>query len=59
MQRTMLTVAGLVLGLAIAIVSAQDEKAKTLTTVGPWREIWATLERRSGKVSWSPGDEQQ
>ena len=38
MQRTILTVAGLVLGLAIAIVSAQD-KAKTLTTVGPVAKI--------------------
>ena len=38
MRRTILTVAGLVLGLAIAIVSAQD-KAKTLTTVGPVAKI--------------------
>ena len=38
MQRTILTVSGLVLGLAIAIVSAQD-KAKTLTTVGPVAKI--------------------
>ena len=38
MQRKILTVAGLVLGLAIAIVSAQD-KAKTLTTVGPVAKI--------------------
>ena len=38
MQRTILTVAGLVLGIAIAIVSAQD-KAKTLTTVGPVAKI--------------------
>jgi hypothetical protein len=39
MQRTILTVAGLVLGLAIATVSAQDQKAKTLTTVGPVAKI--------------------
>ena len=39
MQRTILTVAGLVLGLAITIVSAQDQKAKTLTTVGPVAKI--------------------
>ena len=39
MRRTILTVAGLVLGLAIAIVSAQDQKAKTLTTVGPVAKI--------------------
>ena len=39
MRRTILTVAGLVLGLAIATVSAQDQKAKTLTTVGPVAKI--------------------
>ena len=39
MQRTILTVAGLVMGLAITIVSAQDQKAKTLTTVGPVAKI--------------------
>ena len=39
MRRTILTVAGLVLGLAITIVSAQDQKAKTLTTVGPVAKI--------------------
>ena len=39
MQRKILTVAGLVLGLAITIVSAQDQKAKTLTTVGPVAKI--------------------
>jgi len=39
MRRTILTVAGLVLGLAIAIVSAQDQKAKTLTTVGAVAKI--------------------
>jgi len=39
MQRKILTVAGLVLGLAITIVSAQDQKAKTLTTVGPVSKI--------------------
>jgi hypothetical protein len=39
MQRTILTVAGLVMGLAITIVSAQDQKAKTLTTVGAVTKI--------------------
>ena len=39
MRRTILTVAGLVMGLAITIVSAQDQKAKTLTTVGPVSKI--------------------
>ena len=39
MQRTILTAAGLVLGLAITIVSAQDQKAKTLTTVGSVAKI--------------------
>ena len=39
MQRTILTVAGLVLGLAIATVSAQDQKAKTIKTVGSVAKI--------------------
>jgi hypothetical protein len=39
MQRTLFTVAGLVLGLAITVVAAQEQKAKTLTTIGPVSKI--------------------